>query len=196
MIEYEIPFVCMIFTTLISIIFFCRKKVELEENNYYKNILVFTLLVNTTNLLSHYMASIFAQNDIPNWFSIVFSNINKLGSLFIVIITINLLSYLLYISFEKYRKYSSKFNLINNFLYLIIGILIFILKFNVYKVGNVTSGEGPSVILTFIIVFFNLVVSFIISLLNIKKYDKRYYSIYIIIPLILFLGLLDRKSVV
>ena len=41
MIEYEIPFVCLIFTTIITIVFFAIKKVDLEENYYYKNILVF-----------------------------------------------------------------------------------------------------------------------------------------------------------
>lgn len=104
MIEFEIPFVCLIFTTLISIIFFTKKKVDLEENYYYKNILIFTLLVNATNFISHYMASIFAKDYISDWFAIVFANINKLGSLFIVIITTNILSYILYISFENIEE--------------------------------------------------------------------------------------------
>ena len=103
MIEFEIPFVCLIFTTLISIIFFTKKKIDLQENYYYKNILIFTLLVNATNFISHYMASIFAKDYISDWFAIVFASINKLGSLFIVIIATNILSYILYISFEKYR---------------------------------------------------------------------------------------------
>ena len=59
MLEYEIPFVCLIFTTMISLIFFSKKKVELEENYYFKNILIFTLLVNISNFVSHYGASIF-----------------------------------------------------------------------------------------------------------------------------------------
>lgn len=189
MVEYEIPFVCLIFTSLIAIIFFFKKKVELEENYYYKNILSFTLLVNITNLVSHYMASIYAKNEIPSWFSTIFANINKLGSLFIIIITTNLLSYILYITFKKYRKRFTMFKIINYIFYLIAGILIFLLKFDVYKIGNVTSGEGPSVIFTFAIVFFDLIAAFIISLHNIKKFDRRYYSIYIIILLILFLGL-------
>jgi len=189
MIEFEIPFVCLIFTLLISIVFHTRKKVELEENYYYKNILIFTLLVNITNFISHYMASIYAKDIIEPWFADVFANINKLGSLFIVIITSNLLSYILYISFEKYRKNFSKFKFINNILYFIIGIFIFLLEFNVHKVGEVTSGDGSAVILTFVLVFITLFVALIIGLLNIKKFDKRYYAIYMIIPLIFLLGL-------
>lgn len=189
MIEYEIPFVCLIFTSLISIIFFSRKKVELQENYYYKNILIFTLFVNITNFISHYMASIYAKNEISEWFSIIFANINKLGSLFIVIITTNLLSYMLYITFDKYRKNFCKIKKINYIFYFLIGILIFLFGFEVYKVGQVTSGRGTSVVLTFAIVFFDLIASFIIALFNIKKFDKRYYAIYIIIPLILILGL-------
>ncbi|MCM1371138.1 MAG: response regulator [Clostridium sp.] len=189
MIEFEIPFVCLIFTVLISIIFFTRKKVDLVENSYYKNILIFTILVNMTNFISHYMASIFAKDYISDWFSLVFANINKLGSLFIVIITANILSYILFISFEWYRKNYSKYKIINIIIYLILGILIFLLDFNVYKTGGITSGKGSSVLLTYIFVFINLICSFVVALVNVKKYDKRYYAIYIIIPLIILLGI-------
>ena len=189
MIEYEIPFVCLLFTILISIVFFKTKKIELQENYYYKNILVFTLLVNITNLVSHYLASIFTKNGLSDWFCILFANINKLGSLFIVIITINLLSYILYISFEKYRNNFSKYRMINRIASLIIGILIFVLNFEVYKTGGITSGTGSAVTLTFSIVFLNITIAFVIALMNIKKYDKRYFSIYFIIPLITLLGI-------
>ena len=107
MIEFRIPFVCLIFTILISIIFFTKKKIDLEENYYYKNILIFTLLVNLTNFISHYLASIFAQGHITEGFATVFSNINKLGSLFIVIITFNVLCYILYISFKNLYLHTS-----------------------------------------------------------------------------------------
>ena len=189
MIEFEIPFVCLIFTSLIFLVFFLKKKVELEENFYYKNILIFTLLVNTTNFISHYLASIYAKKNISDTFAFVFSNINKLGSLFIVIITINILSYILYISYEKYRKNFKRNNIINTIIYLIVGILIFLLKFNVYQIGGITSGQGSSIILTFSLAFINLIIALIISICHFKNYDKRYYAIYFIITLIFLLGI-------
>ena len=189
MLEFEIPFVCLIFTTLISIIFFIKKKVNLEENYYYKNILIFTLLVNMSNFISHYLASVFAKNGISPWFGALFAWINKVGSIFIIIITINILSYILYITFKKYRDYFKINKKINYLLYLIIGILILSLNFDVYKVGGITSGKGSAVILTFSLVFINLLLSFIIAILNVKKYDRRYYAIYFIIPLIALLGI-------
>lgn len=189
MIEYEIPFVCLIFTFLVSIVFFCKKKIELEENYYYKNILIFTLCVNATNLISHYLASIYAKDIITPSFANTFAMINKLGSLSIVIITTNLLSYILYITFEKYRKNFANLKKINNTFYLVIGVVLFLLEFEVYKVGGVTSGRGSTVVLTFALVFIDLIIAFIVSLINLKKFDKRYYAIYIIIPLIFTLGL-------
>lgn len=189
MLEYEIPFVCLIFTTLISIIYFNKEKIELEENYYYKNVLHFTLLVNITNLVSHYAASIFLVNTLDSWYTNVFAIINKIGSLFIAIITFNVMSYILYISFEKYRKKFKFYKTLNNILYLIIGLLILLLDFNVTKVGSITSGDGSAVILTFGVVFLNLIVALIISLMNYKKYDKRYNAIYIIIPLTILLGI-------
>ena len=189
MIEYDIPFVCLIFTSLIAIAFFTKKKVNLEENYFYKNILIFTLLVNSTNFISHYLASIYAINNITPNFAYVFSFINKIGSLFIVIITTNLLSYILYISYEKYRNNFKKNILINNIFYVIIGILILLLKFDVYKVGGITSGKGSSITLTYSLTFINVIFTFIVALINKKKNDKRYNSIFYIIPIILFLGI-------
>ena len=43
--------------------------------------------------------------------------------------------------------------------------------------------------MTFSIVFLDLIAAFIIALTNIKKFDKRYYAIYFIIPLISLLGI-------
>lgn len=189
MIEYEIPFVCLIFTSLLNIIFFAKKKVKLEENIYFKNVLIFTLLVNITNFVSHYGASMYLVDNLDSWYTSVFANINKLGSLFIVIITYNVMSYMFYISFEKYRKSFKLSKIINNILFIIIGIIIFYLEFNVIKIGEVTSGEGSAVTFTFAIVFINLLIAFTVALLNVRKFDKRYYSIYIIIPFILILGI-------
>lgn len=189
MIEFEIPFVCLIFTSLIALVFFLKKKIELQENFFYKNILIFTLCVNTTNFVSHYLAYIYAKDGLTETFSNIFANINKLGSLFIVIITMNILSYIMYISYAKYRDNFKRNTIINTIIYFIIGIFIFILDFEVYQIGGVTSGQGSAVILTFGLAFINLIIALVIALLNIKKYDKRYNAIYYIIPLLFFLGL-------
>lgn len=189
MIEFEIPFVCLIFTSLIALVFFLKKKIELQENFFYKNILIFTLCVNTTNFVSHYLANIYAKDGLTETFSNIFANINKLGSLFIVIITMNILSYIMYISYAKYRDNFKRNTIINTINYFIIGIFIFILDFEVYQIGGVTSGRGSAVILTFGLAFINLIIALVIALLNIKKYDKRYNAIYYIIPLLFFLGL-------
>ena len=188
MIEYEIPFVCLIFTEMISIIFFSKKKIELEENYYFKNILIFTLLVNICNFVSHYGASIYLVDTVNNWYANLFAIMNKIGSWFIVIITFNVMSYMLYISFEKYRNNFKFYKMINNIFYIIFGILIMSLEFNVIKEGAITSGNGSSVSLAFGLVFFSLIIAIIVALANIKVYDKRYMSIYIIIPLIIGLG--------
>lgn len=168
---------------------FTKKKINLEENFYFKNVLEFTLFVNITNLISHYFASVYLVDNVNHWYASVFATINKLGSLFIVVITFNVMSYIFYISFEKYRKNFTLYKIINNIVFVIVGILIFLLEFKVYKVGAITSGAGSAVTLTFVIVFLNLISALVVSLFNIKKYDKRYFSIYIIIPLIILLGI-------
>ena len=125
---------------------------------------------------------------VNNWYANLFAIMNKIGSWFIVIITFNVMSYMLYISFEKYRNNFKFYKMINNIFYIIFGILIMSLEFNVIKEGAITSGNGSSVSLAFGLVFFSLIIAIIVALANIKIYDKRYMSIYIIIPLIIGLG--------
>ena len=189
MVEYEIPLVCLIFTSLIAIIFFIREKLEIEENYYYKNILIFTLLVNISNYISHYFASVYLADTLDSWYVKVFEIMNKIGSWFIVIITFNVMSYILYISYEGYRKKFKLYKNVNYVILLVVGILTMFLNFDVYKINSITSGRGSAVTFTFAIVFINLITAFIISLFQFNKFDKRYYSIYAIIPLIIALGL-------
>ena len=189
MIEFEIPFVCLIFSLLIYFVYVIKERAKLEENSYFKNVLIFTILVNLFNFISHYGASIYLVDTVDHWYADLFAIINKIGSWFIIIITINIMSYIFYISFEKYRKNFAMHKLINRIIILLTGIILIFLDFNVIKEGELTSGEGPAVIFSFGLVFLNLIIAFIVSLCNIKKYDKRYNSIYIIIPLIFILGI-------
>ena len=187
MIEYQIPLVCLIFTTLISLIFFTKNKETIQENIYYKRILLFTFFVNVLNFIAHFYVSGFEE--LSELATLIFTILNKIGSLFIIIITTNILSYILYITFEKYRNNIKLFAKINYIAYFIIGVLIFLLDFELYQINGLTSATGTAVNFIFSIAFFDLFVSMIISLLNFKKYDKRYYSIYIIIPIIVVLGI-------
>lgn len=189
MIEYEIPFVCLIFTALICILFFSKKKVEIEENYYYKNVLIFTLLVNISNFLTHYGASKYLVNTVDHWYADVFSLFNKIGSWFIIVITYNVMSYIFYISFEKYRKNSKLYKKVGTLALIIVGIIQVLLRFETVKEGSITSGIGPAVSFTYLFVFLNLISAIIVALFNVRKYDKRYYSIYLIIPFIIILGI-------
>lgn len=111
--------------------------------------LIFTLLVNISNFISHYFASIYLVNALDSWYTNVFEIMNKIGSWFIVIITFNVMSYILYISFEKYRNSFELYKKVNYFILGITGILILLLNFDVYKIGEITSGRGSAVTLTF-----------------------------------------------
>jgi len=187
--EYEIPFVCLIFTSLICIVFFSRKRVELDENFYYKDILILTLIVNILNFVSHYMASIYATDTISSTFALFFSSINKIGCALIVVITQNILAYTICISNEKYQHNFKKINIFNIASSILFGIIIFFSRFDVYKVDGLTSGKGSAVIITFALVFINLIISLIIALCNIKKQDKRYNAVFFIFLLIILLGI-------
>ena len=99
----------------------------------------------------------------------------------------------LYVLLITYKKLLKKFN--NMVLYgtvldvvLLVGLLF--TSVEPIKVGTVTNVQGSTTIYGYVVIGFFIIASLLVSLLNIKKIDKRYLVIFIILPLIGFFAVL------
>ena len=190
--EFELPMISMIFILLLNIVYFSRKKVNLLENKAYSIILICSLFESMIDTIVHYICSINSFNVLRTNYYSFFNNINKVLSTLFVIIFMSFLSYILIITYEKIRKNIKKLLIADlSILFCFMFIMLFtnielVQKFSVINVVGSTATMGY----VFVAIF--LILSLIISLLNIKKLDKRYITIFIILPLmgVLFLSTL------
>ena len=104
-----------------------------------------------------------------------------------IIIFSSLFIYILLITYsnlrEKYKKVFIPIGVVD----LIFTIILMFTKINVVKVGNVTNVTGSTPTLGYIVVALFLGASLIVSLVNIKKIDKRYLIIFLIIGILVVL---------
>ena len=183
--EFELPLVSTVFLTILSIVFFSKRKIALKENSIYGVIVIFSLIVSILDTILHFNG---AMNNyetiIAKYYN--FANImNKFITISFIIIFTCLLLYILFITYEKLRI---KFKKIMK-AFMIFDILCFIIilftNIKVYKIGEVTNVAGSTITFTYAVIAVLLIVTLIISFINIRRLDKRYIPIFSLIFLLI-----------
>ena len=84
--EFEIPLVSLIFILILNIVYFSKKRADLEENKPYKVILISSLIVATIDTVIHIICSANTFESIVNNYYTLLNYLNKiLSALFSVI---------------------------------------------------------------------------------------------------------------
>ena len=185
--EFEVPLISFIFILILSVNYFVKKKVNLLENRPYKIILVCSLIETFLDTGLHLICSVNSFEKINSTYYQLFDWTNKVLSILFVIIFTSFFCYLLIISYEKVKKEIKK---VTAFLGTIVGIFSISMLFtniNLVKVGAVTNVTGATVDLGYKMVAFLLVASLVVAIINFKKTDKRYLSVFFILSLIILL---------
>lgn len=188
--EFELPLFSFIFIFMLCVIYFLKPKVKLAENRNFEVILICSLIESILNVIIHFICSIYDFDIIVSQYYILFNYLNKiLISLFTIIFS-SLLWYIILISYKKARE-SIK---IGNTILLIFNIMFFLIthftRIELINVGNVINVNGSTFILGFSIVSLLLGASLLITIINIKRFDKRYIPIFFIFILISVLAIL------
>ena len=178
--EFEIPLVSFIFVIMISIVYFSKKKLNLVENKAYKVILICSIIEIAIDLGIHILCSLNSFSVIESSYYNLLNILNKiLSQLFIIIFS----SFLYYIIVITYRKQVDTKKIFVPLL--ILNVISFLVlqstKIKLVKVGSVTNVTGSTTMFGYGIVAILLFVSLTITLLNIKRIDKRYLSIFSIL---------------
>ena len=178
--EFEIPLVSFIFILILNIVYFTKKRIDLVENRPYKFILVCSLVVSFIDTIIHFICAIYPFNVLSTDFYSLFNFLNKILSSMFVIIFSSLFCYTLMISYNYVKQNYKK---VVSFLTVVNIIFIFTVLFtdiDIIDAGLVTNVSGLTIILGYIMVALFLIASLVISLINIKKIDKRYLPIFLV----------------
>lgn len=179
--EFELPLFSFVFILLLNIIYFSKKKINLIENRLYEIILICSLFASLLDTILHFNGAMNDYETILIKYYNFADYMNKIIiSLFILIFS-SLFCYVVLISYQKLR---SKYHLILIPLLLVDLLLIMLLSFTnieIIRLDTVTNVSGSTTIFGYIVIAIFLLMSFIITMININRFDKRYLPIFIIL---------------
>ena len=182
--EFEIPLISFIFMLLLALVYFGKTRVSLVENRFYNIILICTLIEASINTYIHFVCAMNKFSVLQAEYYTIFNFLNKILALLFITIFGSLFCYTLIISNEKIK------NNVKYLMYSLVGIILFfavLVSFTnveLIAVGNVTNVKGLTVNIAYFCVAVFVVASLIVALINVKKIDKRYLAIYVIILIV------------
>ena len=185
--EFELPLVSFIFLLILNIIYFAKKRVDLPENKLYKVILICSLIEAFIDTIIHLICSVNTFDVIVGTYYPLFNFLNKILSSLFVIIFSCLFAYTIMITYKKTRENPKR--LLNTITIINIIFMIIMLFTNIKLVdaGNVTNVTGATIMLGYGMVAILLAAAVIVALPRIKKMDRRYFPIFLILFIMGFL---------
>lgn len=181
--EFELPLFSLIFLIILSVIYYSKKRVQIIENECYDRIIIFSFIEIMISTIVHFICATHEPVMIMSNFYSFINFANKVVTTSFVAIFAYFYFYTLVISLSKVReKYTFYKKYINAFILLCFIISLFT-KVDLVFLNNVTNVKGTTPLLAYVLVAICLILSLFIAIKNIKNLDKRYYSIFVIIPL-------------
>lgn len=189
--EFELPLFSFIFILLLSIVYFLKKKVKLVENKAYEIILVSSLIASFIDTIIHVISALNTLEALNTTYYILIDQLNKIISTLFVVIFSCLLIYTLIITFKKVRENPKKLVIGTTILILIFYIIISFTNIDIIEIGTVRNTKGGPISLGYIAVALLIIPNILITIKHFNKNDKRYYSIFFILVMMILLYILS-----
>ena len=185
--EFEIPLVSLIFILILNIVYFSKKRADLEENKPYKVILISSLIVATIATVIHIICSANTFESIVNNYYTLLNYLNKILSALFSVIFSSLFFYTLLITYDKVRKNPKKISTILIIANIVFSVIMLFTNIELVDAKVATNVTGATTMLGYAMVAIMLTCSLLVALTNIKKLDKRYLPIFIVFLLLVIL---------
>lgn len=184
-VEFEMPLVSLIFVSMLIIVYASKKKVKLVENRYYEIILGASFIESLIGTIAHLICAIEGIDALQTSFYVqLFNWMNRFMATAFIVVLASLFCYILYISYESIQK---KYHILDYSLagFCILSFII-LLFFNVeiYSIGMVTNVRGGIVDVGYTIASCLMTLSMVVTLFNIKKFDRRYITIFLVLGML------------
>ena len=182
-----LPICAILFSTLLTIIYFSKERVNLLENKMYSIMIVSTLFIGVFEFVLQCFPLIGVNEKTELWISII----NKIDFIFMISVVNSLFFYTIIITIPSVKNNFHK--ILGVFLLLDVIVYIFILLGDVRVIeSNGNFGvEGNAINFNFTLCGLYILLSIVVSFINIKKIDKRHIPIFsmtfiLIVLLIIF----------
>ncbi len=176
-----LPVCSLFFSGLLLYVYFSKDRVNLLENKMYSWMIMCSFV---DSLLVCILQSIafFYQ---PGFLDFIISLLNKLDFAMLILICNCIFNYIAIITLpefkKKYKKYRIPFMITDT----IIFIFIFFGNVEAIKSGNSYTASGSAVLMAELLCGLYLLMTLVIVLFNLKKVDKRYFFVFVMLFLLI-----------
>lgn len=176
-----LPVCSLFFSGLLLYVYFSKDRVNLLENKMYSWMIMCSFV---DSLLVCILQSIafFYQ---PGFLDFIISLLNKLDFAMLILICNCIFNYIAIITLPEFKKKYKKYSL--PFMVCDIIIFSFMLFGNVeaIKSGNSYTASGSAVLMAELLCGLYLLMTLVIVLFNLKKVDKRYFFVFVMLFLLI-----------
>jgi len=185
--EIQFPGVAIIFSLLIFVVFFAKKRVNLIENKVFGYMLGFTVFESILVFIERILVMDKPLEEITPFVNSFLNISNKIDFAIIISIATCIFLYTLLITYPKIKGNFNKLYKLIIIINIITIILIIPLSVNLISDNNIISISGNAIIPTYIMGGLYLGLSIIITLINFKRISIRHAPILSIIFIALIL---------
>ena len=177
--QFELPFVSILFTLMLVIVYFTRKREVTPEYKLFGIILVASLIDSFVEGTLHFLCSILSLDFISTDLRFFFEVMNKVAGLLYVVIFVSLFNYIIIIynnTEEMYKKLMKRS-------YVLYGICAFVHLFTrleFIEVDGIVNVRGSTTMFSYAAAGLFIFLSFCLSFYKVIKKDRRYRPILLI----------------
>ncbi len=183
--EFELPLFSLIFLLMLLLSYYSKERLNIIENKYYSRILIFSIIEVFLSTVVHIICSLNDFNVILNSYYGFINVSNKIITTSFVGIFVCFLCYILLISYPNVRQNAKKLNFYSVLTIALFFLLTFFTRVELVFLANVTNVKGSTPMAGYIALAILLTISFIITLSHIKSIDKRYFAIFVVVPIMI-----------
>ena len=176
-----LPVCSLFFSGLLLYVYFSKDRVNLLENKMYSWMIMCSFV---DSLLVCILQSIafFYQ---PGFLDFIISLLNKLDFAMLILICNCIFNYIAIITLPEFKKKYKKYRIPFMITDIIIFIFIFFGNVEAIKSGNSYTASGSAVLMAELLCGLYLLMTLIIVLFNLKKVDKRYFFVFVMLFLLI-----------
>ena len=189
--EFELPLFSFVFIVLLASVYFVKKKINLFENKLFDGILISSAIASLLDTIIHFISASYSLDILNSDYYFLINHLNKIIATLFIYIFSSLLAYTLIISYKKVRDKSKALVIGLISINIIFYIIMLFTNIEIFEIGMVKNVSGTTMMVGYTVVAILLSINIIITLINFKKNDKRYYAIFMILIVLIFMYILS-----
>lgn len=185
--EFELPLFSFIFIFLLMIVYFSKRKVNLIENKTYEVILISSFIASLLDTIVHFVSAVNSFEIMNTVYYPFVNHVNKIISTCFVLIFCCLTIYTIFISYKKIKE-KPRIIIVGTGMF--VSIFFMIVQFmdvTILDLGTVRNVTGLTIDFGYLMVAILICINLVITIKNFKKEDKRYYTIILILIMLILL---------